>query len=74
VTDRVRFREVGSPAFPADCDKEKLQERVAKLAGGAAVIKVLEGKGNFGYGAQTGEYGELGGMGGMGGMDMKSTP
>jgi len=95
----------------SDYDKEKLQERVAKLAGGVAVIKVgaatevemkekkarvedalhatraaveegivpgggvallrckdaiakvLEGKGNFGYNAQTGEYGDMVAMG-----------
>jgi len=94
----------------SDYDKEKLQERVAKLAGGVALIrargnmgtikgdnldqdagvkivlraleeplrmivsnagdepsvvlnKVVEGKGNFGYNAGTGEYGDLVQMG-----------
>jgi hypothetical protein len=35
------------------------------------INKVLEGKGNYGYNAQTGEYGDMGGgMGGMDDMDM----
>ncbi len=78
----------------SDYDREKLQERVAKLAGGVALIKVgaatevemkekkarvedalhatraavepsvvvdrvANGKGNFGFNAQTGEYGDM---------------
>ena len=41
IKDRVgRDPQLRSPSPPADYDKEKLQERLAKLAGGVAVIKV----------------------------------
>src|SRR6266853_779814 len=81
---RTQIEEVTS-----DYDKEKLQERVAKLAGGVAIVKVGaateiemkerkarvedalhatraavdEGKGNFGFNAQTEAYGDLVEMG-----------
>src|SRR5436190_681558 len=49
----------------SDCEREKLQERLAKLVGGVAIIKVgaateteMKEK-NYGYNALTGEYEDL---------------
>src|ERR687886_486388 len=59
ITGRINQIRSEIETTDSDFDREKLQERLAKLAGGVAVVKVRTEGGNVGFNALVGEYQDL---------------